>query len=517
MPESELPKGYRPELPASVDLKRDFAEYHASCKVDNGVLIAERRMITKMRSVPVSEFQEYKSFLKSINDERNQYIVLSSAAEHKATAEHSPLSMANAVWNLPASSSEAAQQAENESREAFQRGDVQSGIASLQRAINADPKFTRARLLLGGAYFGSMDPDAGLQQYRKAISEDPKEPLAYKMLAFAQLGMGTSEAAIKTWQELLKVAPDDGDAAANLGSLLLSKKNFSEAVSLLGSAVKRNPESSRLQLQFGIASLHTGNKEQGAAALLKSADLNPDVGNLNNVAYELADDNQKLPEALEYAKKAVKQVEEDSQDVKLDSLEGRDLNRVIQIGMYWDTLGWVYFRMGDLENAAKFLSASWTLTQDAVVGDHLGQVYERQHKPAVAIHTYALALANGGNVGERRQRLLRLWGSASRADGAVNSARAELGRLRTVRVSRVISSGSAEFFLLFAPGPKVESVRFISGSEGLRPATKTLAAAAYKVPFPDDCPSRLLRRGVLVWTIVNRFAVGLVRQNSGHS
>ena len=37
---------------------------------------------------------------------------------------------------------------------------------------------------------------------------------------------------------------------------------------------------------------------------LKSADLNPDVGNLNNVAYELADDNQKLPEALEYAKKA---------------------------------------------------------------------------------------------------------------------------------------------------------------------------------------------------------------------
>src|SRR5213593_2169244 len=81
-------------------------------------------------------------------------------------------------------------------------------------------------------------------------------------------------------------------------------------------------------------------------------------------------------------------------------------------------------------------------------------------------------------------RLLRLLGSASRADGAVNSAREELGRLRTVRVSRVISSGSAEFFLLFAPGPKVESVRFISGSEGLRPATKTLAAAAYKVPFP---------------------------------
>ncbi len=36
----ELPKGYSPEIPGNLDLKEDFAEYHASYSVKDGTLIA---------------------------------------------------------------------------------------------------------------------------------------------------------------------------------------------------------------------------------------------------------------------------------------------------------------------------------------------------------------------------------------------------------------------------------------------------------------------------------------------
>src|SRR5438132_5111828 len=51
-----------------------------------------------------------------------------------------------------------------------------------------------------------------------------------------------------------------------------------------------------------------------------------------------------------------------------------------RLGMYWDTLGWIYFRMGTLDQVEKYLSAAWNLLQDPVIGDHLGQLYEKQRQ-----------------------------------------------------------------------------------------------------------------------------------------
>lgn len=76
----ELPQGNKPQTPSNVDLKNDFAEYHASYSQDQGVLIAKRRLLTKMREVPVAEFDDYRSFLKSLQDDVNQYVQTSSAS-----------------------------------------------------------------------------------------------------------------------------------------------------------------------------------------------------------------------------------------------------------------------------------------------------------------------------------------------------------------------------------------------------------------------------------------------------
>ena len=48
----ELPSGYSPQLPANVELKEDFAEYHVSYSAKGGMLQTERNLIVKLREVP---------------------------------------------------------------------------------------------------------------------------------------------------------------------------------------------------------------------------------------------------------------------------------------------------------------------------------------------------------------------------------------------------------------------------------------------------------------------------------
>ena len=66
---------------------------------------------------------------------------------------------------------------------------------------------------------------------------------------------------------------------------------------------------------------------------------------------------------------------------------------VISLAAQWDTLGWVHFQRGNLDQAEQFIRAAWLLGQHGEVGDHLAQVYEKRGEKEKAIQTYAQALA----------------------------------------------------------------------------------------------------------------------------
>ncbi len=66
----QLPAGYNPQVPRNVDLIEDFAEYHASYTLKDGALVTDRRLILKLREVPVEKYQAYKKFRKAVSDPR---------------------------------------------------------------------------------------------------------------------------------------------------------------------------------------------------------------------------------------------------------------------------------------------------------------------------------------------------------------------------------------------------------------------------------------------------------------
>jgi hypothetical protein len=133
---------------------------------------------------------------------------------------------------------------------------------------------------------------------------------------------------------------------------------------------------------------------------------------------------------LQYAEKAVDEEEQASAKLKMSELKDEDLGYSTSLAAYWDTSGWVYFRMGTYDKA----EAAWVLSQADLVGDHLGQVYELEHKKDQAIRMYQLALTASLNpmaLKDTEARLERLGGATNSGSLHANAAQ-ELSKMRTV-------------------------------------------------------------------------------------
>jgi len=187
-----------------------------------------------------------------------------------------------------------------------------------------------------------------------------------------------------------------------LAIFYLRLKKYDEARSAYETAVERNPESASLHLQLGSTYLRLGDEQKSLDLFQEAMKLQPGAEMLNSVAYELAETNHRLADALQYASQAVQQTEEETSGVRLDSLDVTDFRRMPALAAQWDTLGWVKFRMGDFAAAEKYLGAAWKLMQTAVIGEHLGETYEKLGKKQQASHVYAMALAAPGVQGNAK-------------------------------------------------------------------------------------------------------------------
>jgi len=506
----ELPKGYAPQLPDAVDLKYDFAEYHATYSQSHGALVVRRRLVTKTQEISVVQLADYKAFNKRMVDDANTYIETSSGATVASDVGNrvSPTTIAGLlrdIRELPDSRSPEANRLEAEARGPGNLSGAWSSISTLKRAVQADPNFTRGWLELAAVYGATGQVDSSLDAMRKAVDSAPNLLLAWKAYASSLAGTGRVEAAMDAWREALRIAPDDRLSNSGMGLSLVQQKRYGEALPYLETAAQKD-NSSTLRAQLGIAYLRSGQTGKGTAILERVLDSDSSPLMLNEIAYEFAEDKVNLPKALEYAQKAVDKQEKESFDVELSNLLPDDLTCTVRIGYFWDTLGWVHFRLGNLDEAESYLRAAWLLTQLSVNADHLGQLYEQQKKTEKAIHMYRLALAApdarlpDGTWDATGQRLQHLTGAkVPAAPGfAHDSSGAELSRLRTAKLKRIVpGTETAEFFLLFRPGPKVEDAQFISGSEKLKSAEDVLSEADFSVAFPTGSSARLVRRAIV--------------------
>ena len=337
---------------------------------------------------PVSEYETYKKFAKAVSDDHEVYVSLSSAKSSAGSGYQ------DEIWDLPYSENADAARAYDDARvSAQQRFEPEVEIASLKRAVEIDPKFIAPGCGSERSTSSTVQQESALQAYRKAIEVDPQRLVSYKALAFTLLSMQKYEEAVSAWRELIKISPENVDGLANLAYSLASLKRYDEAASVMESATKVSPDRPDLYAGLGTFYIQAGTEEKALAAYKKSLDLDPKPGRYNDIGYALAEAGKQLPLALQYAERAVREEEEASGKIKLSDMKDDDLRSTPSLASFWDSLGWVYFKLENLDQAQKYLNAAWTISQSPVIGDHLGQVYEQQHKKDEAVRMYRLAFA----------------------------------------------------------------------------------------------------------------------------
>ena len=306
----------------------------------------------------------------------------------------------------------------------------------------------------------------------------------------------------------------ESDNPVRKGQSLLKEGKTAEAVAFLEKAVEDNPEDILLKLTLGGAYLRVPDEDKAMALFKPMMESTTDPGMLNAVAYELANANRRINDALQFASRAVAETSAAGMDLTADPPSPTDYLRTRALAAQWDTLGFSKLRYGDALSAQKYLESAWVLWQRAALGEHLIEIYEKLGKKQDAAHICRLALAAPGKDDEPdlRSKLdaaqKRLGVSTS--DSMVVNAKAykpfssggiELSEMRSVKVpfpgELPSESKSATFAIIITNGPKTVQAKFLEGTEELRPAVRTLTASKFPQTFPNDTPAKLILQGLL--------------------
>lgn len=144
---------------------------------------------------------------------------------------------------------------------------------------------------------------------------------------------------------------------ALLSSLYTDEKKHVLAISTLEDGIQVFPKNHQLHFELGLLLEKNNRTDEAIAQMATVLKLQPNHADaLNFIGYSWADKNMNLKQALGYIQRAI---------------ELKPKN-----GFIIDSLGWVYYRMGRLNEAAEALRQAVSLQpDDPHIFDHLGDVY----------------------------------------------------------------------------------------------------------------------------------------------
>ncbi len=425
-----------------------------------------------------------------------------------------------------------------EGTNAAQRSDFRSAQDWFKKVIAKDPNYAGAHLGLGGVLMSQGHMEDAIAEFRKEEEISPQDERAYQVTAMFLEQMGKTDEAMAEWRKLLNADPGNQKATAKLASLFMGAEKYKEAIEVFEAGAKQAPDNANLQFGLGEAYLKVGKKEEAVAHMKAAIDKKGDDPMLlNNAAYMLAESKTSLDLARQYAEESLAKLEEQAH--RPDASD--ELPRTYKFALVWDTMGWIHFQQGDLTKAESYVRASWLLEQDSLVGEHLGDIYEKMGKNSEAARTYKLALAatSGTIVGfsptdrikayqkrtdELKSRYQKLTGTKPTNEIRrlpngqwTLSADEQLQQLRELKFDNARKvSGSSEFVIAFKPG-EIDSVNYIGGDEELKVLEEKLKSLHFQVTFPTPSAAILVRKAQVECRPTSSCTVKLMRPNDAFS
>lgn len=184
---------------------------------------------------------------------------------------------------------------------------------------------------------------------------------------------------------------DDEEIYFTTGNHFYREKNYELSKPFFLKSVQANPKYAPSWYSLGFVYEKSGDIDSSENAFRHVLELDPTNANtMNALGYLFVEQRIKLDEAQQLIERAL----------EIDSLNG----------YYIDSLGWLFYMKGEFEKAKELLLKAAGITEDAVIYDHLGDVYEKLGEEVQAYDMWIKALAlDPGNedITEKINRYIR--------------------------------------------------------------------------------------------------------------
>ena len=259
-------------------------------------------------------------------------------------------------------------------------GRVEESLRLINEAVEIRPDEPRLRvaqaMLLEESGEVEKARDVMLKAARMFPEADEIAEIRFRLGLFEDK-LGNKTAALAAMKEAARLAPDDIRPQVAEAMIVVEAGDLKKARDMMLEVSKNFPAEPEVKFRVAIIEDRMGDKVAAMARLREAIALDPDHAEaLNNLAYTMAERRENLKEALEMALKA-------------DRLKPN-------AGHILDTVGWIYFQLGQTKKALEYLRRAVPLSsQDPVVMDHLGDILLKQGRKKEALEAFNQALDNG--------------------------------------------------------------------------------------------------------------------------
>ncbi len=511
-----LPQGYRTDLPDPVHVKTDFATFDKTYRFDGKDLIVERTIVVLHDKLPKAEWKRYQVFTKDIGISGETWIQLIRpplASPPLTQAELTRPTIARGMRQtekstVPAQTSHGASDSASAKEliqtafEQIRASDLSGATATLDKAKDKDAGVAALWQGYGVIAYLRRNHQEAMVDYKKELAAYPDNRGAANAMAMVQAGDGDRAAGCRTLQNYLNRHPDDVQLSLYLAGMQVTNQDYKGALKTVESAGRADPDNHLIRARQSDILRRLDRNDEAAAAAKSALDGSDDMEAINDGGYVLAEVGLDLPYAEEATRKGIATLEAKTAAITLSEVNSKAFAQADVLLGSWDTLGWILFREGKLEEAEPWLLASWRNSLLPLRGDHLAQLYEAMGKKQEALSTYRLAAASIETdnaqpdvIQHIKKSIVRLGGVG--ANGDQYKGKQALQETRTYHVARPSgASGWGTFRLQLNPAGVLASQQ-MSGDEKLSVITEKIKAMKFPELVPPSSAAHLLRSCVL--------------------
>ncbi len=263
----------------------------------------------------------------------------------------------------------------NISRLLIDRERYDEAIKLLEKTLDADPQFYEARTLMALAYHEKGDTKKAIENLHDIDSGAESYEDTTLFLAKVLAREKKYDAAIELLKE--RVADETSRHKSfyvSLAAVYRKQKKYAEVEKTYKTVMDLYPDDPDLFFEYGLYLDERGQTDKALEYMEKVLQVKKDDPYaLNYIGYTWAEQGINLSKSLEYLTKAAEQKPED--------------------GFIKDSLGWVMFKMGKVDQAVEQIEKALEIEpDDPTINEHMGDVYYRAGRSRKALSAWSKAL-----------------------------------------------------------------------------------------------------------------------------